>query len=76
MTTQLLLGTESLLELAKKNAPYVYQRWVASTINKLNKTLMDLRSEYRHADGEQKKVIASKGQSIKKTIETLQKELL
>lgn len=76
MTTQLLLETESLLELAKKNAPYVYHRWVVSTINKLNKTLMDLRSEYRHVDSEQKKVIADKGLSIKKTIETLQKELL
>lgn len=75
MTKQLSFGTETLIELTKKNAPYIYQKWVCSQIDKLKNQLNKLRDEYRYATIDKKKEIEEKGKSIKQEIIRLQSEL-
>lgn len=75
MTNQLSLETDSLIELARKNAPYIYHRWVSNQISKLTQQLNNLRSDYKYAPEDKKKEIVEKGKAVKAEIKKLQSAL-
>lgn len=71
MQQQLIIGSQSRLQVAKQNCPVIYEKYIASKKKKINSRLETLRYEYKNATSdEEKQKINQEATKLKAELQT------